>query len=84
MLILAYEFKKIENASCSPKGTAFKTLDEAESECKKSKPCKGILDVDCNDQKDYYICLKNATVVLDNKNGSCFHEKYIVGRQLTK
>ena len=80
LLISEYDFKKHENSSCSPKGVPFETLDEAERECKETKQCIGVMDVDCGVQKEYHLCGKNTTVFSDSKVQSCFHEKYIVGK----
>ena len=58
----------------------FQTVNEAKHDCENRKECKGVLDIDCNGQQDYYICLENATVTTDNDKESCFYDKYIIGK----
>ena len=79
-IILAYDFKKLANTTCSPRADLFKTLNEAKHDCEDRKECKGVIDVDCNGHYNYSICLENTTVISDSKDESCFYEKYIIGK----
>ena len=78
--ILAYDFKKLANTTCSTRSDLFETLNEAKQDCEDRKECKGVIDVDCNGHYTYSICLENTTVISDSKSESCFYEKYIIGK----
>ena len=61
------------------------TLDEAKNECKTSKSCKGVFDMDCSSLQKYYLC----SGVLETEYSiepieSCVHKKFIVGEDLTR
>ena len=56
-------------------------MEDAKNECKNLKLCKGVLDINCNGQQNYTICLKFATTPSDDKIESCLYEKHNIGRQ---
>ena len=60
---------------------AFETFEEAANECKTSKQCKGVLDMDCNTQGRYFLCSERQE---SNKTiESCVYSKFIVGQDIT-
>ena len=63
---------------CMTHGEEFETLDEAQSECKRSKQCKGVLDIECKGQSSY-LCPQNSTASSNGVIESCIYEKYAIG-----
>ena len=79
--VLAYDFIRINSTmydDCMTHGEEFETLDEAQSECKRSKQCKGVLDIDCDGQSSY-LCPQNSTASSKSVIDSCIYEKYAIG-----
>ena len=80
---LEYDFKKIDNTTCTIRGEGFETLDEAEAECKSSKQCQGVVDIECKGIQSY-ICSKNESISSNIEIESCFYEKYAIGKHNMK
>ena len=75
------DFEKISNARCvHDVETAFETFEEAENECKTSKQCKGVLDMDCNTMGKYYLCSERQESNITIQ--SCVYRKFIVGENI--
>ena len=71
----------VTNRTCNPNSIfkQFETLEDAKTECKKSRPCKGVLAVDCIKDESYSICEEIKAVLSDEEVDSCLHEKYEFG-----
>ena len=80
MVSLEFGFRRVDNTDCIPRGDEFVTLEDAENECKNRKQCKGVLDIDCNGQQNYTICLNTAATSSDDKIESCLYKKYNIGK----
>ena len=80
LVSLEFGFRKVDNTNCIPRGDEFVTLEDAENECKNRKQCKGVLDIDCNGQQNYTICLNTAATSSDDKIESCLYKKYNIGK----
>ena len=81
--ILAYDFIRINNTEyedCIMQGDQFETLDDARNECKKSKQCKGILDIECNGLSSF-VCPQNSSTSSNIDFKSCIFEKYAIGEK---
>ena len=79
--VLAYDFIRINSTmydDCRTHGEEFETLAEAQSECKRSRQCKGVLDIECNGQSSY-LCPQNSTASSNSVIDSCIYEKYAIG-----
>ena len=79
--VLAYDFIRINSTmydDCTTHGEEFETLEEAQSECKRSKQCKGVLDIECKGQSSY-LCPQNSTASSNSVIDSCIYEKYAIG-----
>ena len=75
------DFEKTINTGCVyDVETSFEKFEEAEDECKTSKQCKGVLDVDCNTQGKYYLCSERHES--NNTIESCVYRKLIVGEDI--
>ena len=75
------DFEKISNATCvHDVEVAFEVFEEAKNECKTSKQCKGVLDMDCDGQEKYFLCLERQES--NNTIDSCVHMKFIVGENV--
>ena len=81
--ILAYDFIRInttEYEDCIMQGEQFEKLDEARNDCKKSKQCKGILDIECNGLSSF-VCPQNSSTSSNFDFKSCIFEKYAIGKK---
>ena len=80
---LDYDFKKNNNNTvCIPRGEdEFEELEEAKSECKKKRHCKGVLHPGCMDQTKYYLCNVTAKLVTNTIEPSCFYQKNVIGKK---
>ena len=81
-LHLEYDFKKHDNNTvCIPRGEEeFLALEDAKNECKKTRLCKGVLNPNCVDQTKYYLCNVTAKIITNTIEGSCFYQKYVIGK----
>ena len=70
-----------EYEDCIMQGEQFETLDEARNECKKSKKCKGILDIECNGLSSF-VCPQNSSTSSNMDFKSCIFEKYAIGKRI--
>ena len=80
LVSLEFDFRRVDNTDCLPRGDEFVTLEGAQNECKNRKQCKGVLDIDCNGQQNYTICLNTAATSSDDKIESCLYKKYNIGK----
>ena len=80
---LDFDFKKNNyNTVCIPRGEEeFEELEEAKSECKKKRYCKGVLHPGCMDQTKYYLCNVTAKLVTNTIEPSCFYQKNVIGKK---
>ena len=75
---LEYGFLKIDNTDCSQKLGNHRTLIEAKKKCQDDQECDGVLDVDCKNNENYYLCKNSATLQSESEDiiKSCFYRKY--------
>lgn len=78
-LILEYDFKKLDSTNCIPRGEEFISVVEAKNECKRRGNCKGVLNPDCKEPSNVYLCNATATTRSDSYIKSCFYQKYRSG-----
>ena len=78
---LAYDYKIMIRAECSMIGGISPSRSEAEESCSKNKNCTGLLDQECNNNGEYYLCLRNETIKYNDDSSSCIYLKQIIGRE---
>lgn len=86
LICLEYEFKTYDSkTSCTPReDKEFKQLDDAKKECKTTRNCKGVLQPNCTDQTNYYLCSDTAKLITNTLEPSCFYERYKIGETSLK
>ena len=62
----------MDNSHCLS-GLGFSTLTEAKYACSNTNNCVGILDEDCKDDFEYYLCLDFYSK--DKELSSCIYKK---------
>ena len=80
-IFLEYDFERLNNTECPYENETFETLAAAQNNCKGKRQCNGVLNVECNAQNKYRICLKNVTTTTHHTINSCFYRKTIMGKQ---
>ena len=82
LIRLDFDFEKLSNTNCTHGDNVLQTLDLAKNECKDNKQCAGVFQENCADEKNYYMCLKNETILTDNQIEGCFYRKFPIGKYL--
>ena len=78
--ILDYDFERLFNTQCSHGKNSFETLEHAKDNCKANGQCIGVFQKNCTDDKKYYECSKNATIISNIQIEGCIYKKFSIGK----
>ena len=82
LILLDFDFEKLSHTNCTHDDNVLQNLEIAQKECKDDKQCTGVFQEKCTDENNYYLCLKNSTLLTDNRIQGCFHKKFPVGEYI--